>query len=67
MGKYYILCVAGQSNAVGYDESVIPRGYMSGYQSPRIKQLGFYGEDNLRWAHVRRIIRIFALTDMTTA
>lgn len=21
---------------------------MSGYQSPRIKQLGFYGEDNLR-------------------
>ncbi len=48
MGKYYILCVAGQSNAVGYDESVIPRGYMSGYQSPRIKQLGFYGEDNLR-------------------
>ena len=27
--KYMILCVAGQSNAVGYDESVIPADYTS--------------------------------------
>lgn len=46
--KYMILCVAGQSNAVGYDESAIPRDYMERFGSDRIAQLGFYGEDNLR-------------------
>lgn len=46
--KYMILCVAGQSNAVGYDESEIPKDYMERFGSRRIAQLGFYGEDNLR-------------------
>ena len=46
--KYMILCVAGQSNAVGYDESEIPKDYMERFGSDRIFQLGLYGEDNLR-------------------
>lgn len=47
MEKYMILCVAGQSNAVGYDESAIPADYLARYASPRIAQLGFLSEDNL--------------------
>lgn len=46
--KYMILCVAGQSNAVGYDESPIPADYAAGIDTERIRQLGFYGEDNLK-------------------
>lgn len=46
--KYMILCVAGQSNAVGYDESAIPADYCARFDTARIRQLGFYGEDNLR-------------------
>ena len=46
--KYMILCVAGQSNAVGYDESAIPADYCSRFDTDRIFQLGLYGEDNLK-------------------
>lgn len=45
--KYAVLLVAGQSNAVGYDESPIIEGWKI-YRSNRIKQLGLYGEDNLK-------------------
>lgn len=46
--KYMILCIAGQSNAVGYDESFIPADYMERFDTGRIFQLGLYGEDNLK-------------------
>ena len=46
--KYMILCVAGQSNAVGYDESKIPADYMAQFDCDRIFQLGFWGGDNLQ-------------------
>lgn len=45
---HMILCVAGQSNAVGYDESPIPAGYERQFHTERIRQLGLYGADNLR-------------------
>lgn len=45
--KYLVLCVTGQSNAVGYDESEIPKDYMQKFGSDRIVQLGLYGADNL--------------------
>ena len=48
MEKYIIICVAGQSNAVGYDESPVTRDNLYCADSDRIKQLGFYGEDNLK-------------------
>ncbi|MGN0991878.1 MAG: hypothetical protein ACI4O4_10510 [Candidatus Ventricola sp.] len=47
-GKYMILCVAGQSNAVGYDESPVTADYLARFDRSRIAQLGLYGEDNLR-------------------
>ena len=47
-GKYVILCVAGQSNAVGFDESGVPGDYLKQFRGDRIRQLGFYGEDNLK-------------------
>ena len=46
--KYMILCVAGQSNAVGFDESRIPEDYLGHFRTERIWQLGLYGEDNLK-------------------
>ena len=46
--KYMIVCVAGQSNAVGYDESSVPADYAAQFDGTRIRQLGLYGEDNLR-------------------
>lgn len=46
--KYMILCVAGQSNAVGFDESAIPADYLDRFDCRRIFQLGLYGEDNLK-------------------
>lgn len=46
--KYLILCVAGQSNAVGFDESAIPPEYVAQFQDDRIRQLGFNGEENLQ-------------------
>lgn len=45
---YYILCVAGQSNAVGFDESRIPADYEPRWQHARVRQLGFLPGDNLR-------------------
>lgn len=45
--KYAILVVAGQSNAVGYDES--PESNHQLYQpNDRIKQLGIYDNENLQ-------------------
>ena len=46
--KYMILCVAGQSNAVGFDESPVSADYMGRFRGDRIRQLGFLGEDNLK-------------------
>lgn len=46
--KYMILCVAGQSNAVGFDESAIEEDYLDRFDRGRIFQLGLYGEDNLK-------------------
>lgn len=49
--KFVVFAVAGQSNAVGYDESLVDIGSKLAYVSRdtnRIKQLGFYGEDNLQ-------------------
>ena len=46
--KYVVFAVAGQSNAVGYDESPIDEKFLyKNLNENRIKQLGFYGEDNL--------------------
>jgi len=46
--KYMIVCVAGQSNAVGYDESAVAQDYCAQFDGARIRQLGLHGEDNLR-------------------
>lgn len=47
--KFIIVCIAGQSNAVGYDESPVElTGLYHCQDSRRIKQLGFYGNDNLQ-------------------
>lgn len=47
--KYVVIAIAGQSNAVGYDESPIDVNFISRSRNEdRIKQLGFYGEDNLK-------------------
>lgn len=45
---FMILCVAGQSNALGYDESPVPADYVGQFHTERIRQLGFYGDDNLK-------------------
>lgn len=47
--KYVVVAVAGQSNAVGYDESPVDTKFVyKNRDRERIKQLGFYGEDNLQ-------------------
>lgn len=47
--KYVVVCIAGQSNAVGYDESKVEfTGLYNAKDPNRIKQLGFYGQDNLK-------------------
>lgn len=47
--KYVVVCVAGQSNAVGYDESPIETNFTyKNLDTNRIKQLGFYGNQNLQ-------------------
>jgi len=46
--KYMVLCVAGQSNAVGYDESAVAPDYCVHADAQRIRQLGVHGEDNLK-------------------
>ena len=47
--KYVVFAVAGQSNAVGYDESPVDDKFIyANRDTNRIKQLGFYGEDNLK-------------------
>ena len=47
--KFVVVAVAGQSNAVGYDESPVDTKFTyKNLDADRIKQLGFYGEDNLK-------------------
>ncbi len=46
--KYMLLCVAGQSNAVGFDESPVPPDYCAWADRDRIRQLGVHGEGNLK-------------------
>lgn len=47
--KYVVVCIAGQSNAVGYDESPVDVKFTyKNRDTNRIKQLGFYGDDNLK-------------------
>ena len=43
-----ILCVAGQSNAVGFDESPVDKDYMGRFRTRRLWQLGLWGEENLQ-------------------
>ena len=47
--KFVVVCIAWQSNAVGFDESPVneKKAYKN-LDSSRIKQLGFYGDDNLK-------------------
>ena len=46
--KFVVVCIAGQSNAVGFDESLVDENIAyRNLDSSRIKQLGFYGNDNL--------------------
>ena len=45
--KYAILVVAGQSNAVGYDESPVLSVHKLDKVNPRLHQLGYYENDNL--------------------
>lgn len=47
--KFFVFCIAGQSNAVGYDESPIDEKFTyNNLDTNRIKQLGFYGDQNLQ-------------------
>lgn len=47
--KFVVVCIAGQSNAVGYDESPVDTKVIYRNANPnRIKQLGFYGKQNLQ-------------------
>ena len=47
--KYAIVVVAGQSNAVGYDESAITSETEDLYKvNSRVNQLGLYGDQNLK-------------------
>lgn len=46
--KYIILPIAGQSNAVGFDESVIKKDYVSSYAAANVCQLGYLEDDNLK-------------------
>lgn len=47
--KFIVICIAGQSNAVGYDESPVEfTGLYHSKNPDRIKQLGFYGDNNLQ-------------------
>lgn len=47
--KYVVVAVAGQSNAVGYDESPVDAKFTyKNLDTDRVKQLGFYGDDNLK-------------------
>lgn len=49
--KWLVVVVAGQSNAVGYDESAPVESEYP--ENPRICQLGYYGNDNLKIVPLR--------------
>lgn len=47
--KHIVVAVAGQSNAVGYDESRVDEAFLSKNKDPlRIKQLGYKNTNNLQ-------------------
>ena len=46
--KFIVVAVAGQSNAVGYDESPIDPYTDRAFNSQRVMQLGFLKDDNLK-------------------
>ena len=46
--KSFIICVAGQSNAVGFDESEHTRYSTTNLNPNRLRQLGIYDGDNLK-------------------
>ena len=46
--KSFIICVAGQSNSVGYDESPVNDVISKNLSPKRIRQLGIYDNDNLK-------------------
>lgn len=46
--KFIVIAVAGGGSAVGYDESPIKDIYSTSKDEARIRQLGFYGDDNLK-------------------
>ena len=46
--KWFIVCVAGQSNALGYDESPVSNVISKNLNPNRIRQLGLYDHHNLQ-------------------
>ena len=45
--KSFVICVAGQSNAVGYDESPVTEYSSKNLNPNRLRQLGIYENENL--------------------
>ncbi len=47
--KWVVVCMAGQSNSLGVDESpIFPEGIHKSKSETRIKQLAYYDDDNLK-------------------
>ena len=46
--KWFVVCVAGQSNAIGYDESPVSDVISKNLNPNRIRQLGLYDNQNLQ-------------------
>lgn len=46
--KWFVVCVAGQSNAIGYDESPVSSVISKNLNPNRIRQLGMYDDHNLQ-------------------
>ena len=46
--KWFVVCVAGQSNALGYDESPVSNVISKNLNPNRIRQLGLYDHHNLQ-------------------
>lgn len=59
MSKYIVLCIAGQSNAIGYDESVIDENYIKKFNTNRIFQLGFFDDKNLQIIPLNEVTHSF--------
>lgn len=46
--KWFVVCVAGQSNAIGFDESPVSNVISKNLNPNRIRQLGLYDNHNLQ-------------------